>query len=191
MDLSSLLMAGMFWLFRSESELPRISDRDQQIRRLQEEQEQQAAALRRKSQEMANLLIAMERKKQTLGLIKRDVQKAIEQARHLEDKSILTPLLNINAQVSNNLDGDAILEQFEQEYDAVNNGFLKRLSSRFHNLNHSERMACVYLRKDLSTKEIASLLNLSVRGVETIRYHLRKKLGLTKEEKLSSYLSEF
>ena len=191
MDLSSLLMAGMFWLFRTESQLPRTSERDQQIRRLQEEQEQQAADLRRKSQEIANLLIAMERKNKTLALIKRDAQIAIEKARHLEDKSMLTPLLNINAEISNNLEGDALLEQFEREYDAANEDFLKRLFSRFPDLNQSERMTCVYLRKSLSTKEIASMLNLSVRGVETIRYHLRKKLGLAREENLTTYLSAF
>jgi DNA-binding CsgD family transcriptional regulator len=48
-----------------------------------------------------------------------------------------------------------------------------------------------YLRLNLSTKEIAQLMNISVRGVETSRYRLRKKLGLTNEEaNLSGFLTD-
>lgn len=191
MDLSSLLMAGIFWMFRTEEPLPHHPTSREQLARLRLEQEQQASALRRKSQEVANLLIAMERKNKAMAQIKHDVRVAIEKARHLEDKSMLMSLLHINEEINDNLEGDSVLERFEQEYDAANDGFLRRLSSRFPDLNQSERMTCVYLRMNLSTKEIASMLHLTVRGVETIRYHLRKKLGLEREKKLSSYLESF
>jgi DNA-binding CsgD family transcriptional regulator len=42
---------------------------------------------------------------------------------------------------------------------------------------------------NLSSKEIAQLLTISVRGVEISRYRLRKKLGLPKEMNLSSYFT--
>lgn len=191
MELSSLLMAGILGLFRIEnSSLANPTSREQ-IARLKQQQEQQALALRRKSQEVADLLMAMERKNKALAQIKRDVLEAIEKARHQEDKSILLPLLNINDEINDNLESDSLLVRFEQEYDAANDGFLQRLSSRFPDLNQSERMTCVYLRKNLSTKEIASILHLTVRGVETIRYHLRQKLGVGREEKLSSFLGAF
>lgn len=191
MELSSLLMAGILGLFRIEnSSLANPTSREQ-IARLKQQQEQQALALRRKSQEVADLLMAMERKNKALAQIKRDVLEAIEKARHQEDKSILLPLLNINDEINDNLESDSLLVRFEQEYDAANDGFLQRLSSRFTDLNQSERMTCVYLRKNLSTKEIASILHLTVRGVETIRYHLRQKLGVGREEKLSSFLGAF
>lgn len=181
MELTSLLTAGIFWMLHMEN--PALRTRPKQ--------EKTDLALRRKSQEIADLLIMMERKNRALAQIKRDVQEAIEKARHLEDKSVLTPLLNINLEISENLDGDSVMNRFEKEYDAANDGFLQRLSSRCPDLNQNERMTCVYLRMNLSTKEIASMLNLSVRGVETIRYHLRKKLELGRTEKLSSYLKAF
>ena len=49
--------------------------------------------LRKKSQEIANLLIATERKNRTIDNIKEYVEEAIEKARLMEDKSILVPLL--------------------------------------------------------------------------------------------------
>jgi DNA-binding CsgD family transcriptional regulator len=48
---------------------------------------------------------------------------------------------------------------------------------------------CAFLKMNLSSKEIAPLLNLSVRGVETLRYRLRKKIGLEREENLLEYLT--
>lgn len=182
MELSSLLTAGVFWLMRTEN--PALRTRAKQ-------EKQSDLALRHKSQEIADLLIMVERKNRALAQIKRDVQEAIEKARHLEDKSLLTPLLNINMEISENLEGDSVIDRFEKEYDEANDGFMQRLSSRYPSLNQNERKACVYLRMDRSTKEMATLLHLSVRGVETIRYNLRKKLGLKKEEKLTAYLSAF
>lgn len=109
----------------------------------------------------------------------------------MEDKSLLVPLINMNMEVNENLNGDSIIGRFEEEYNLSNNDFLHRLTDRFPLLNNNERMVCVYLRMNRTTKEIATLLNLSIRGVETIRYHLRKKLGLDRKERLSTVLAEF
>ena len=51
-------------------------------------------------------------------------------------------------------------------------------------------MMCPYLKMNLSSKEIAPLLGISVRGVETIRYRLRKKFELDREDSLIDYLSQ-
>ncbi|MEY2917988.1 MAG: hypothetical protein RIS73_1702, partial [Bacteroidota bacterium] len=52
----------------------------------------------------------------------------------------------------------------------------------------NELKLCAYLRMNLSTKEIAQLMNISVRGVEISRYRLRKKLGIASEINLFNYL---
>jgi DNA-binding CsgD family transcriptional regulator len=41
---------------------------------------------------------------------------------------------------------------------------------------------------NLSSKEIAPLMNISYRGVELHRYRLRKKLSLTADENLSTFM---
>jgi len=47
---------------------------------------------------------------------------------------------------------------------------------------------CAYVRMNLSSKEIAQLMNISIRGVEIGRYRLRKKLGLPTEMNLFEFL---
>lgn len=51
-------------------------------------------------------------------------------------------------------------------------------------------MMCGYLKMHLSTKEIAQLFNMSVRGVETLRYRLRKKLDLSREQSLTEFIDQ-
>lgn len=191
MELSTILMTGMLWLSRFDNKaslLAEYSSEHAELEHMRAENEKANQTLRHKSQEIADLLIMVERKNEALSSIKKDIFQAIDKARHLEDKSLLALLLNINAIIGENLNGDSILTRFEQEYNQATNGFLSHLVRLCPSLNVNERKACVYLRMNLSTKEIAAMLNLSVRGVETIRYNLRKKLGLVRGENLNAFL---
>ena len=84
---------------------------------------------------------------------------------------------------------DVEFDRLEDQFDLIHNNFMKRLHAKHPELSHNERMMCAYLKMNLSTKEIAPLLNISVRGVETIRYRLRKKFALEREDSLTDYLS--
>jgi DNA-binding CsgD family transcriptional regulator len=75
-----------------------------------------------------------------------------------------------------------------KNFDSVHENFMKQLSDRFPNLSKSEKKLCAYLRMDLVSKEIAPLLNISVRGVEISRYRLRLKLELPREVNLTDFL---
>ena len=70
-------------------------------------------------------------------------------------------------------------EQFARHFDNVHTDYLKKLKEFCPDLTTAELKLAAYLRLSLSTKEIAQLMNISTRGVETSRYRLRKKLGLT------------
>jgi AraC family chitin signaling transcriptional activator len=62
------------------------------------------------------------------------------------------------------------------------------LSKRYSNLTPKDIKLCIYLKMNLSSKEIAPMLNISFRGVELHRYRLRKKLQLSQEENLTKFL---
>lgn len=193
MELTSLVAASLFWIYKLDNRLPdnQASQLKKSLQIAEENNERLSECLRQKSQEIANMLITLERKNKALEAIKKNIQEAIGKVRLMEDKSLVVPLINMNMEVNENLNGDSIIERFEEEYNLSNNDFLHRLTDRFPLLNNNERMVCVYLRMNRTTKEIATLLNLSIRGVETIRYHLRKKLGLDRKERLSTVLAEF
>ena len=65
---------------------------------------------------------------------------------------------------------------------------LDRLRVRYPQLSQTDLRMCVYIKLNLSTKEIAELMNISPRSVEMARYRLRKKLGLGPNDHIGSVL---
>ncbi|MHA6248884.1 ligand-binding sensor domain-containing protein [Pontibacter sp. CAU 1760] len=82
-------------------------------------------------------------------------------------------------------------EQFELHFDQVHQDFLKRLRKDYPELTHRDLKLCAYLRLNLTSKEIASLLKLSLRGIETSRYRIRKKMNLDQEENLTEFVLNY
>lgn len=79
-------------------------------------------------------------------------------------------------------------ETFETNLNQIHNEFSVALSKKYPNLTPKDIKLCIYLKMNLSSKEIAPLMNISFRGVELHRYRLRKKLNLIQEENLSKFL---
>jgi AraC family chitin signaling transcriptional activator len=79
-------------------------------------------------------------------------------------------------------------EIFETNLNQIHNEFIINLSKKYPNLTPKDIKLCVYLKMNLSSKEIAPMMNISFRGVELHRYRLRKKLNLSQEENLSKFL---
>lgn len=73
-------------------------------------------------------------------------------------------------------------------FDQVHNNFLSTMKSRYPALSPTDLKLCAYLRLNLTSKEIAQLMNISLKGVEISRYRVRKKLALTTEVNLYDFL---
>ncbi len=79
-------------------------------------------------------------------------------------------------------------EQFSIHFDKVHSDFLRVIKERYPSINQPELKLCAYLIMNLSSKEIAQLMAISVRGVEISRYRLRKKLQIPTETNLFEFL---
>ena len=129
-----------------------------------------------KNQELALATMHLVQKGEILTTLQEALEKAIEkkqstQTLHEDIRKIIRTL-----QFDTQLDED--WEHFAIHFDSVHGDFLKRLREQYPQTTPNDLRLCAYLRMNLSTKEIANLLNISVRGVEGSRYRLRKKLGL-------------
>jgi DNA-binding CsgD family transcriptional regulator len=93
-----------------------------------------------------------------------------------------------------NIEKDTIIdrdwEKFELYFNNIHDRFTLILKERFPAFTANDIKMCAYLRMNLSTKEIATILNISVRGVEISRYRLRKKMSLDNGANLTEYLSK-
>ncbi|MCX6223468.1 MAG: hypothetical protein NTV01_01715 [Bacteroidia bacterium] len=82
-------------------------------------------------------------------------------------------------------------QTFETHFDQAHQDFINRLKETYPHLTQSDLKLCAYLRLNISSKEIAHLLNISLRGVEVRRYRLRKRLNISTEENLYEFLLKF
>jgi DNA-binding CsgD family transcriptional regulator/cbb3-type cytochrome oxidase subunit 3 len=79
-------------------------------------------------------------------------------------------------------------ETFEANLNQIHNEFIINLTKKYPSLTSKDIKLCIYLKMNLSSKEIAPMMNISFRGVELHRYRLRKKLNLVQDENLSKFL---
>lgn len=83
---------------------------------------------------------------------------------------------------------DKSWKDLEKHIKNVHFEFLKRLKEKYPTISPRELDLSTYLLMNMSTKEIAEIMNISTGGVELARYRLRKKLGLNKKENLIGFL---
>ncbi|MDD4516250.1 MAG: transcriptional regulator [Massilibacteroides sp.] len=145
--------------------------------------------LKHKSQEMANLMINLSRKNEILIDIKNELYKVLGEMRGEVFVKPKRMIVSLNNQIDSNIQSDDMLKRFEEQFDLVHNKFISKLRKKHPDLSVGEIKMCTYLKMNLTSKEIAPLLNMSVRGVETLRYRLRKKIGLEREDNLMEYLN--
>jgi ligand-binding sensor domain-containing protein/DNA-binding CsgD family transcriptional regulator len=82
-------------------------------------------------------------------------------------------------------------EQFAVHFDKVHSDFLVSIKAAYPNLTPSELKLCAYLRLSLSSKEIAQIMNITMKSVELGRHRLRKKLGISPNVNLFNFLLNF
>ena len=82
-------------------------------------------------------------------------------------------------------------KEFEVRFQNVHIDFYKRLSERFPDLSPNELKMCAFLRLNMSTKEISSITYQSQDSIRMARSRLRQKLGITRDDNLVAFLSQF
>lgn len=107
-----------------------------------------------------------------------------EEARTVINKKIK----DIRRGIQVNMNDDSNWKKFEENFNLVYDNFMQKLIDNFPDLKISDRKLCAYLKMGLSSKEMAALLNTSVRSIETARYRLRKKLSMEQGENLTDFI---
>ena len=92
--------------------------------------------------------------------------------------------------IDKNLNNTNDWKMFQEAFNNADKNFLKKIKNKHENLTPNDLRLCAYLRLNLSSKEIAPLLNISPRSVEVKRYRLRKKMNLSHDENLTNYILE-
>lgn len=137
-----------------------------------------------KTKELADTSMHLVERNEALLKVKEELQKLYKKTEGNHDiKKTLHLLHDIEKNNTN-------WEKFAGHFDEVSNDFIKKIKYKFPKLTKTDLKICTYLQLNLSSKEIAQLMNISVRGVEIHRYRLRKKLNLDSTQSLNAFLNE-
>ena len=150
-------------------------DNKQQLMRFNNEKLKQDIVT--KNRELATSTMSLIKKNDFLNSLKSELV-------NIEGGSVKNVIKIIDRNLNNNDDWNT----FEEAFNNADKDFLKKIKTLHPVLTSNDLRLCAYLRLNLSSKEIAPLLNISPRSVEVKRYRLRKKMDLAHESSLTDYI---
>jgi DNA-binding CsgD family transcriptional regulator len=192
------------WLLNKRIE---ISNRKERIKQLREYNEREREYIRQalvsekeiitmkneklqtekklRDKELANQAMNIVRKNETLTNIKEEL---INLKKSSSDASVTEKIVSIISTINREVGHNKQREVFDKAFDEVHEAFVEKLKSHYPSLTPTELRLCAFLKMNISTKEIAPLMNISIRGVEICRYRIRKKIGIDRNTNLTGFL---
>ena len=167
---------------KEQQEVVREKNLENEKRLVQLRNESLRNEVKFKSKQLANTALALVKKNETLQDIKKEL---ISNTNSFDNQYAFKKILN---KVNNSIAHKDEWKVFEHNFNQVHEDFFKCLKSKHPNLTPKDLRICAYINMNLSNKEIAPLLNVSIRGLETHRYRLKKKLDLENDISISDYL---
>jgi hypothetical protein len=140
-----------------------------------------------KNTELASTALHLIQKDETLMKVKEEflrLKKAHEVDKDSEEYKKIIRMLGDDKMKKN-------WDQFAIHFNKVHDDFLLFMKKRYPNLTSSDLKLCAYLRLNLSSKDIAQIMNITIKSVELSRYRLRKKLDIEPGESLFDFLLNF
>jgi DNA-binding CsgD family transcriptional regulator len=138
-----------------------------------------------KEKELANSTLMIIQKNEILRKLWNELTK-------IKNNTSEEPLKNeINStlkRIGREIDNEKQWQLFNDHVEQVHEELFRKLKEIYPDLTPRELSLCAYLRMNISSKEIATLMNISTRGVEISRYRIRKKLGLERNANLTEFM---
>lgn len=165
---------------------------EEKLKRQAEESHQKLLELRnhqleqdviRKSEELANSAMNIVRKSELL-------EKVEQELLQLPNDLGRSAYQKIHRLIERNLSSEQDWHVFDANFNQVHEGFLKKLLTQYPNLSKGDLKLAAFLRMNLSSKEIAGFLNITVQSVELKRHRLRQKIALDHGQSLSEFIMQ-
>ena len=162
-----------------------IEETEEELNKVKNEKLQ--SELAHKNKELMSVTIHLTQKNEIILNLKDALQDISYKTKNKETaKTIKSLIRKLNLSDISKNDWN----QFAKHFDQVHGDFFSKLNKKHPSLTPRDIRLCAYLRLNLTTKEIAPLMGISIRGVEISRYRIRKKLELDQETNLTQYMME-
>lgn len=113
-----------------------------------------------------------------------------EQRKSTDTIKLKNYIKDLYIKIQQQITTESKLTLLKQKINTINEGFDKKLIINYTQLTKTEREVCALLRLNLSIKEIASIRNSSNDAIKAIRYRIRKKMNIPKNQKLELFIQK-
>jgi DNA-binding CsgD family transcriptional regulator len=144
--------------------------------------------IKKKNSELASSTLNNIKKNELLTRLITDIENIDE---NVLNSSLHSPIKKVLNKINKHLIDKEDWLAFELHFRNAHAAFFDKLREKHPELSSNEIKLSAYLKLNLSSKEIASLMNISIRSVEQGRWRLRKKLDLPKDSSLVLYIQSF
>ncbi|MEN7548191.1 hypothetical protein AAG747_09740 [Rapidithrix thailandica] len=141
--------------------------------------------LHSKHKELATYTLHTIHKNQLLELLKMHLLQLMKNVEYTEAKEFK----KLVQMIDDSFDLDKEWEGFRMSFDHVYRGFVTKLRATSPQLTSNDVRLCSLYKMGLSSKEIATILGISLNSLKVARYRLRKKLSLAPEIDLKEFLN--
>jgi len=179
--LSLIVLVILFFLYALKSKFTKSSLLSQNLKL---EKENLSFGLERKNKELTTSVLNLIERNKFISKISEDLESIKSISNEETQKSIQNILRDIDRGSTKQL-----WKEFEMRYIEVHKAFFESLNSKYPNLTPNDRKLCALIKLNMSSKDISSITYQSVQSIKVARYRLRKKLGIGKNENLSSFLN--
>ena len=153
----------------------------QKVKRNKLEKEKVDAQLAFKKKELTTHALHLAKKNEVLESVKLKA-KALKEKEGSMGYQELIRTINFDQQ------DDKHWESFTQYFEQVHKDFASNVKKSYPGLTKNELRFMALMKMNMSSKEIANILNISLAGVKKARNRLRKKLDITPEESLEALI---
>ncbi len=189
-----LTLTVLFLLYRKYNDRKIQRKQDELRKHLEREQHQRIAALEKerlvkevksKQKELASTTMNVAKKNQIILELKDMLLTNKDKFSHWHRYKFLLKKVDDSINITDDW------KRFEFSFKELHEDFFEKLLKQYPDLTPKDLKLCAYLKMNLSSKEIAPLMAITIRGVEIHRYRLRKKLKIDGTQNLSNFLITF
>ena len=171
---------------QEEIRMKEIEKREKQIIALQNEKLESELTV--KSKELAVSTMTIIKKNEILVNIKEEVMTQKKALGTQYPNKYYDKLIRL---LDENLSSEDDWAIFQTNFDRIHENFFRNLHISYPEFTSNDLRFCAYLRLNLSSKDIAHLMNISLKGVEVARSRIRKKIGIPSSKSLTEFMIEF
>ncbi|MBN2486502.1 MAG: hypothetical protein JXB34_11065 [Bacteroidales bacterium] len=154
---------------------------------LEQQREKLGSELDERTKELAEVNLQIAQKNEKLFAVHQQILDILPNASRENYKKLVQLRRSLEEDINQKENWKALETGINLSHD----NFLQRFTEKYPKITHKDLKLVAYIRMNLSNKEIASLLNITLRSVESGRYRLRKRLDILKDTNLNDFIMRF